>query len=85
MVLLGVFQSLYDIIKIKESGKPITDTKVFQLHYKWTRLLLFIFCIIVSLNSLIGECRRYCVSVRRALFYSWVSFCIGLVGPEPYQ
>ena len=55
MVLLGVFQSLYDIVKINDSGKPITDTKVFQLHYKWTRLLLFVFCIIVSLNSLIGE------------------------------
>ena len=60
MVLLGVFQTLYDIIKIKDVGKPITDTKVFQLHYKWTRLLLFVFCIIVSLNSLIGECHVRC-------------------------
>lgn len=55
MVLLGVFKGLYDIIKIDGSHKPVTDTFVFQLHYKWTRLLLFVFCIIVSLNSLIGK------------------------------
>ena len=56
-MLLGVFASLYDIIRVTGSGKPTVDTKVFQLHYKWTRLLLFVFCIIVSLNSLIGGCR----------------------------
>ncbi|XP_043229950.1 innexin inx2-like [Amphibalanus amphitrite] len=54
-MLLGVFTSLYDIIRISGSDKPTVDTRVFQLHYKWTRLLLFVFCIIVSLNSLIGK------------------------------
>ncbi|XP_037086515.1 innexin inx3-like [Pollicipes pollicipes] len=55
MVLLGVFGKLHDIIKIDGKNKSITDNIVFRLHYKWTRLLLFVFCIIVSLNSLVGK------------------------------
>ncbi|KAI8429144.1 hypothetical protein MSG28_007691 [Choristoneura fumiferana] len=56
MALLGMVSAVAGFVKVRYLiDKAIIDNMVFRMHYRITSALLFLFCILVTANNLIGD------------------------------
>lgn len=56
MALLGMVSAVAGFVKVRYLiDKAIIDNMVFRMHYRSTSALLFLFCILVTANNLIGK------------------------------
>lgn len=56
MAVLGMLSSLAGFVKVRYLiDKAIIDNMIFRCHYRITSALLFVCCIIVTANNLIGD------------------------------
>jgi len=54
MVLVGLLTGLRGLVKTNHNAADIYSA-VFKLHYRFTAMMLFSFCLLVSANSLVGD------------------------------
>jgi len=55
MTVMGVLAPIAGMIKIRSRNKADIDSPFFKLHYRTTATILFICCILVTANDLIGK------------------------------
>lgn len=56
MAIIGLVSSLAGFVKVRYLiDKAIIDNIVFRCHYRVTSAILFLCCIIVTANNLIGQ------------------------------
>lgn len=56
MALFGMVSAVAGFVKVRYLiDKAIIDNMVFRCHYRITSAILFVCCIIVTANNLIGE------------------------------
>ncbi|KAJ4440295.1 hypothetical protein ANN_08434 [Periplaneta americana] len=56
MALVGLLKSTAPFTKVRlVKDKAVTDNVVFQLHYRFTTGILFVFCILCTASNLIGK------------------------------
>lgn len=57
MAIFGMVSAVAGFVKVRYLiDKAIIDNMIFRCHYRITSALLFVCCIIVTANNLIGEC-----------------------------
>ena len=55
MTVMGILAPIAGMIKIRSRNKADIDSPFFKLHYRTTATILFICCILVTANDLIGK------------------------------
>ena len=59
MAVLGMVSAVAGFVKVRYLiDKAIIDNMIFRCHYRITSALLFVCCIIVTANNLIGKAIR---------------------------
>lgn len=59
MAILGMVSAVAGFVKVRYLiDKAIIDNMIFRCHYRITSALLFVCCIIVTANNLIGKNQR---------------------------
>lgn len=57
MAVFGLVSAVAGFVKVRYLvEKAIIDNLIFRCHYRITSAVLFVFCILVTANSLIGTC-----------------------------
>lgn len=57
MALFGLVSAVAGFVKVRFLiEKAIIDNLIFRCHYRITSAILFVFCILVTANNLIGKC-----------------------------
>ena len=60
MAVLGMVSAVAGFVKVRYLiDKAIIDNMIFRCHYRITSALLFVCCIIVTANNLIGKEIRF--------------------------
>lgn len=71
MAVFGMVSAVAGFVKVRYLiDKAIIDNMIFRCHYRITSALLFVCCIIVTANNLIGEWSRAYQLVQSILFYA---------------
>lgn len=56
MAVFGLVSAVAGFVKVRYLiDKAIIDNMVFRLHYRTTAAMLFLCCVVVSANNLIGK------------------------------
>ena len=55
MTVMGMLSAVGGMIKVRTRDKADIDSPFFKLHYRTTATILFICCILVTANDLIGK------------------------------
>ena len=63
MAIFGMVSAVAGFVKVRYLiDKAIIDNMIFRCHYRITSAILFVCCIIVTANNLIGKLTsRFCV------------------------
>lgn len=70
MAVFGMVSSLAGFVKVRYLiDKAIIDNMVFRCHYRITSAILFVCCIIVTANNLIGKFKCLVQSSKKLLFF----------------
>lgn len=66
MAVFGLVSSLAGFVKVRYLiDKAIIDNLVFRCHYRITSAILFVCCVIVTANNLIGKVSFFIVSYEK--------------------
>lgn len=79
MAIIGLVSSLAGFVKVRYLiDKAIIDNIVFRCHYRVTSAILFLCCIIVTANNLIGKTMPILEEWHNFSFWKWIEslkFC----------
>lgn len=80
MAVFGLASAVAGFVKVRYLiDKAVIDNMVFRMHYRITSAIMFLCCILVTANNLIGEsfdCKILVLYIFYHFFsnFSWMSF-----------
>lgn len=94
MAITALLGDVANIVKGNRPGKTIDiDNKVFQLHYRFTTFLFFVFSILSTTNSMLGDpincacdqCELAGLSKKMVDTHCWVSGTYTVINKHPHS
>lgn len=71
MAIFGLVSALAGFVKVRYLvEKAIIDNLIFRCHYRITSAMLFLCCLIVTANNLIGKKIFFFFVFKRIIFYT---------------